>query len=101
MLLESGCNVPSGGWSCCTSTNQCGIGEGDCDTDSDCSGNLKCGTNNCDTALGFPSAMDCCYQGKEHKDASSNNSSLVPPSLMYNKSLLSEGLRNLNSKLID
>ena len=48
-------------WSCCTSTNQCGIGEGDCDVDSHCSENLKCGTDNCDTTLGFPSAYDCCY----------------------------------------
>jgi hypothetical protein len=22
---------------------------------------LKCGTNNCDTTQGFPSAYDCCY----------------------------------------
>ena len=58
MLLETGCNDPSGGWSCCTSANQCGIGEGDCDTDSECSGNLKCGTDNCDTTLGFSSKYD-------------------------------------------
>ena len=59
MLLD--CQIPSGGWSCCTSTNQCGIGEGDCDTDSHCSGNLKCGTDNCDTTLGFSPTYDCCY----------------------------------------
>ena len=81
MLLDTGCNVPSGGWSCCTTTNQCGIGEGDCDTDSQCSGNLKCGTDNCDTAVGFPSAYDCCYQGKDSNLASSNAFSLVTPSL--------------------
>ena len=74
MLLDTGCNVPSGGWSCCTTTNQCGIGEGDCDNDSQCSGSLKCGTDNCDTAVGFPSAYDCCYQGNV---GSSNTSCLV------------------------
>ena len=74
MLLDTGCNVPSGGWSCCTTTNQCGIGEGDCDTDSQCSGSLKCGTDNCGS--NFPKGFDCCYnQGKDCKVASSNKSS--------------------------
>ena len=81
MLLDTACNVPSGGWSCCTTNNQCGIGEGDCDTDSQCSGSLKCGTDNCDTSLGFPTGYDCCYQGKDTNIASSNTSSLVTPSL--------------------
>ena len=51
----------------CTSSQQCGKGEGDCDTDADCAGNLKCGDgkngfdNNCDTSLGFPSSYDCCF----------------------------------------
>ena len=30
------------GTSCCTSSNPCGEGEGDCDSDKDCMGNLKC-----------------------------------------------------------
>ena len=50
---------------CCTITNKCGEGEGDCDTDDDCFGNLKCGQNglddNCDAALGFIATHDCCY----------------------------------------
>merc|ERR1712110_779379 len=57
----SGCHTGSGGWSCCSSSNQCGVGEGDCDYDIDCSGNLKCGTNNCDTSKGFGSGYDCCF----------------------------------------
>ena len=31
----------------CIASNQCGEGEGDCDTDEDCAGSLKCGNNNC------------------------------------------------------
>ena len=79
-VSTTGCDNPSGGWSCCSSSNQCNVAEGDCDSDSHCSGNLKCGTDNCDTALGFPSAFDCCYQGQDPKVASSNKSSLVTPS---------------------
>ena len=56
----------NGGGNCCTSSNQCNEGEGDCDRDSDCFGDLKCGQgngfdNNCDSSLGFPSTHDCCY----------------------------------------
>ena len=63
---RTGCNDGSGGPSCCTSYKQCGKGEGDCDSDADCAGNLKCGQgngldDNCDTSLGFPSDYDCCY----------------------------------------
>ena len=38
-----------GGEHCCNrgKLNLCGIGEGDCDTDNDCSGVLMCGKNNC------------------------------------------------------
>ena len=43
-----GCDgSPGQGDNCCTSQNQCGEIEGDCDADSDCYENLKCGTNNC------------------------------------------------------
>ena len=47
-------------WGCCSSSNPCGANEGDCDSDNDCSGNLKCGFNNC-AGSQFPSAADCCY----------------------------------------
>ena len=43
------------------------MGQGDCDSDSQCAGDLVCGTNNCivfDTA--WPdSAFDCCTTGKK------------------------------------
>ena len=56
------CEPKDNKWSCCTDTNPCGIGEGDCDKDSHCAGNLICGTkednsNNC--PAGFWN-MDCC-----------------------------------------
>ena len=62
----TGCHNGDGGSSCCSSSNQCGEGEGDCDDDGDCFGNLKCGQgsgydDNCDTSLGFGSKYDCCY----------------------------------------
>ena len=50
--------------SCCTDAAQCSEGEGDCDYDSECAGDLVCGTNNCQ--LWNPLAKldyDCC-QGK-------------------------------------
>ena len=61
--LESttGCHNGTGGGSCCSSSNQCFAGEGDCDDNVDCKGNLKCGEDNCNPALGFGSEFDCCY----------------------------------------
>ena len=71
--IFTGCAADgSGGPECCTSSDQCGEGEGDCDSDVDCAGNLKCGQlvhygqgngldGNCDTSLGFHSDYDCCY----------------------------------------
>ena len=49
----------------CTSSHQCGEDEGDCDNDDQCEGNLKCGTNNCRSSLGFPRLFDCCYNEEE------------------------------------
>ena len=55
-----------GGDSCCTSSNPCGENEGDCDSDADCSGNLKWGEgngldDNCPNTPTFDSTDDCCY----------------------------------------
>ncbi len=52
-------SVCTGGDSCCTEEYPCGEGEGDCDNDDHCEGDLVCGKNNCvgDT---FEDADDCC-----------------------------------------
>jgi len=43
---------------CCTSKKKCGMGDGDCDKDSDCIGSLVCGTDNCPKRWG--KTKDCC-----------------------------------------
>ena len=45
-------------YSCCTARNPCGIGEGDCDGNDQCLGDLICGEDNCGSE--FPSNADCC-----------------------------------------
>ena len=50
-----------GGDDCCTPSNKCGEDEGDCDSDNDCQGGLKCGTNNCQ----WGDWDDCCYKPPE------------------------------------
>ena len=57
--------LPVTDWGCCSSTNQCDIGEGDCDNDNDCTGNLGCGDNNCrrDYSVNgsdWHNTADCC-----------------------------------------
>ena len=58
----------NGGNHCCGSGwEQCGKGEGDCDTTSSCQAGLTCGTNNCekrtllDIGNVFDSHDDCCW----------------------------------------
>jgi len=55
---EHFCN---GGDSCCQNRpwHRCGIGEGDCDQDTDCERGLVCGKDNCQGS-GFDSTDDCC-----------------------------------------
>ena len=48
---------------CCTKEHKCGIGEGDCDKDEECEGNLICGKNNCKSHFSYDA--DCCYEPKE------------------------------------
>ena len=66
-IFTDSCTDGSGGPECCTSSDQCGEGDGDCDSDAECNGSLKCGQSNglddnCDTSLGFPANYDCCYE---------------------------------------
>ena len=51
------CNPADNDYYCCTSNNPCDIGEGDCDSDDECAGNLVCGTENCAAGNSY---MDCC-----------------------------------------
>ena len=43
-FIGTGCN---GSWRCCRSYNKCQVGEGHCQSNSDCYGNLYCGILNC------------------------------------------------------
>jgi len=66
----TGCHTGSGGPSCCKTSNLCGEGEGDCDSDTHCKAGLLCGKDNCNADLGFPSAYDCCYDPNQKKAGS-------------------------------
>merc|ERR1711971_1364188 len=58
------CTAVDWSYSCCTSANSCSFGKGDCDSSdhSTCSGDLRCGTDNCLRDFGFgDSGADCCY----------------------------------------
>ena len=60
---------------CCTEAHKCGDGEGACDMDTQCEGDLKCGTNNCNNDfpknqllqnLEWPkNKFSCCYNPGE------------------------------------
>ena len=51
-----------GGDSCCTADRPFGFGEGNCDKDADCKGDLKCGKDNCEQFSGtFQPTDDCCF----------------------------------------
>ena len=53
------------GANCCTISNICDIGEGHCNSDNECKGNLVCGTENCKSIFGHsPSDFNCCKEGK-------------------------------------
>ena len=62
----SDCTASADDSGCCTSKFQCYEGEGDCDSDSECAGDLLCGKDNCvNFNSAWPdSAFDCCTQGK-------------------------------------
>ena len=43
---------------CCTDGNPCSEGEGGCQDDSNCKGDLVCGDKNCDSSHGFDAGND-------------------------------------------
>ena len=49
----------------CSSSNQCGEDEGDCDSDIQCKIGHICGTDNCRNSDSFESSHDCCYNNDE------------------------------------
>eukprot|EP00961_Rhodomonas_salina_P238356 3221588-Rhodomonas_salina.1 len=56
---------------CCTDRGDCQVGDGDCDSDGECAGNLKCGTDNC--PVGSQEDWDCCYDPAADCDPSDVN----------------------------
>jgi len=58
-------NTDAKTWACCTSSEPCGLFEGDCDNDDECKGNFKCGEkHNCldlNPGSSFSPGADCCY----------------------------------------
>merc|ERR1711915_795693 len=75
------CNATPAAASCCTSTTQCGVGEGDCDpssSGSQCQPGLVCGNNNCrQFHPGAPSWADCCWAPNKRKFGKNGGSSSV------------------------
>ena len=64
-VLDLACNYIKNEPDCCTSSEPCAIGEGGCNGDDECEGNLVCGTDNCimfNTAWA-ESTYDCCTTG--------------------------------------
>ena len=59
--ISAKCEPAKGDASCCTYSVPCNEGEGDCDADSQCTGDLVCGVDNCQ--MWNPNALyyfDCC-----------------------------------------
>jgi len=72
--------VCSGGDSCCTSRpEKCGISEGDCDNDSECAGNLRCGSDNCGSRPGFDGTDDCCEIDPTFKATTTTTTTTTTP----------------------
>jgi len=53
----------SADWNFCSKSDPCSKGQGDCDYDNDCQGELICGENNCKDIHGNDAASlaDCCH----------------------------------------
>jgi len=57
------CDGSNTAWSCCSPTDKCGHGEGDCDTHDDCEDDMFCGKNNCNEfSSEATDGADCCFE---------------------------------------
>ena len=66
IFFTSDCTASKDDGNCCTSSNPCALGQGDCDSDSQCAGDLVCGTDNCiNFDSTWPSTSDCCTTGNK------------------------------------
>ena len=62
-ILAGPCLGLTNDMDCCTASNPCNIGEGDCDKDSECAAGLICGTDNCiDFRSNVHALADCCIK---------------------------------------
>ena len=68
-IINAGTGLAAGWLTGCTKEHQCGLYQGDCTTDSQCQGNLKCGIKNCKLTsnitnyAGHWQEFNCCYNG--------------------------------------
>jgi hypothetical protein len=65
--LEEAWSSGAPGWTCCSIENPCKEREGDCDSNDECEGDLRCGENNCNkihpaNPANFDALADCCVQ---------------------------------------
>ena len=51
---------------CCSVENPCGLGQGDCDKDDECSGDLVCGRDNCGVEYKSATADCCQFRGNKN-----------------------------------
>merc|ERR550539_274600 len=57
-------------WNCCSDASPCMLGGGDCDDDSQCEGDLVCGSDNClsdfsSTGSNWVEGADCCKANED------------------------------------
>ena len=61
----------------CTDEQPCGIGQGHCVSDDQCSGDLLCGSDNCVPELGFANGTNCCFDGCSMVHMTTNESGIL------------------------
>jgi len=68
---------------CCTADQPCKIGDGDCDLDNQCAGDLVCGTDNCPWGDGD----DCCMEDPGVEIGLTDPTSVDPWNQKYSKEM--------------